>query len=44
LAVEVRYRWEESRDTMHGDITRDDNLLELRIKSTTRIVDFLKSR
>jgi hypothetical protein len=29
---------------MHGDITRDDNLLELRIKSTTRIVDFLKSR
>ncbi|MGE0626117.1 MAG: DUF2490 domain-containing protein [Pseudomonadales bacterium] len=43
-AAEFRYRWEESRDTVGGDITRNDNMLELRIKTTRRIVDYLKSR
>jgi hypothetical protein len=43
-AVEVRYVWQESRRAINTDFSRDDNIIELRVKSTTRILDYLKSR
>ncbi len=43
-AAELRYVWQESRGTIGGAFTRDDNILELRVKSTIRILDYLKVR
>jgi hypothetical protein len=43
-AVELRYSWQESRATVDGGFTRDDDIIELRVKSTVRIIDYLKSR
>ena len=43
-AVEARYMWQESRDTVTEKFSVGDDIIELRIKSTLRIVDYLKSR
>lgn len=43
-AVEARYLWQESRGTINEEFSLDDDIIELRIKSTIRIVDYLKSR
>ena len=43
-ATELRYTWQESRSQANDDFTLDDNVIELRIKSTIRILDYLKAR
>lgn len=43
-ATELRYVWQESRSGVDGAYSRDDNVIELRVKSTVRILDYLKGR
>lgn len=43
-AAELRYVWQESRAAVTDDFSRDDSIIELRVKSTIRIRDYLKIR
>lgn len=43
-ASELRYTWQKSRAGIGESVTRDDNIIELRLKSTIRIRDYLKIR
>jgi len=43
-AAEVTYTWQESRGSINSAFSRDDNVIEFKVKSTIRIRDYLKSR
>lgn len=43
-AAEVRYVWQDSRPTTTDAFSSDDDIIELRIKSTIRVLDYLKVR
>jgi hypothetical protein len=43
-AIDLRYTWQESRDTVGKSIAIDDSVVELRIRSTHGIFDYLKGR
>ena len=42
--AELRYVKQSSRDNVDGDIHIDNNIIEFRLKTTVRILDYMKSR
>ncbi len=42
--MELRYVWQKQRDTVGANFETDGNIVDLRIKTTVRIRDVLKSR
>ena len=42
--IELRYAWQQQRDTIGADLRTTDQFIEFRIKSSFRITDLLKGR